>query len=291
MFEGHRVVVCVPSGRYRYLRVMLSYVLAPRFADIIDEIRLWVNTDVPSDVEYLARMEQTHPKIKRTFAAGRIDRAMYDPSRNHFVFNDSVYRFYQQCVEDDTIYLKIDDDICYIDDAFFENMLRAVLDREKHNFACVANVFNIPYVTKVLQDRGTIADVQGHSTGDPRCPVACTNGEFAAYIHEQFLTIASEGRVKDLFFDSHPIYGRARIGTMAWTGKSFQSFGGRVGPRDEVELTTKIPETLLKPLWIVGNAQVTHFAFSHQRAVLEDKTDILQRYLALATRLNGDVAA
>jgi hypothetical protein len=101
----------------------------------------------------------------------------------------------------------------------------------------------------------------------------------------------NEDRVQDLFFDSHAITGRQRIGTMAWTGRNFQLFGGRVGPRDEVELTTKIPETLMKPLWIVGNALVCHFAFSHQRAELEDKTDTLTRYLKLSVQLNGDVAA
>ena len=78
---------------------------------------------------------------------------------------------------------------------------------------------------------------------------------------------------------------------MAWTGESFQQFAGAVGPRDEVELTTRIPEMLLKPLWIVGDAVVCHLAFSHQRGVIEDCTDILGRYQALSIKLNGDVAA
>lgn len=291
MFEEHRVVVCIPSGRYRYLRVLLPYLLAERNAGIIDEIRLWVNTDVQSDLDYFARMERTHPKIKQVFAGGRLDKVVYDASRAHYQYNDSIYRFYGTCTDPDTIYVKIDDDICFIHDKFFENMLKAVLEREKLNYACVANVFNIPYVSKVLQDRGTINDKMGHSTGDPRCPFACTDGDFAVDIHKQFLNVVQENRLDDLFFDSHQITGRQRIGTMAWTGRNFQLFGGRVGPRDEVELTTRIPETLLKPLWMVGNALVAHFAFSHQRAALEDRSDTLARYLALSVQLNSDVAA
>lgn len=291
MYQGNRVVICIPSGRYRYLRVLLPYLLAERNAHIIDEIRLWVNTDEPTDLEYFARMEQQHPRIKRVFNAGRLDKNLYDATRNHYQYNDSIYRFYRDCTESGTIYLKVDDDICYVHDEFLTNMCKAVLEREATNYACVANVFNIPYVTKLLQERGNIDDKLGMSTGDPRCPYACTNGDFAAHIHKQFLDIVEGGDVRDLYFSSHFLTGRQRIGTMAWTGNSFKQFGGRVGPRDEVELTTKIPETLLKPLWIVGDAVVAHFAFSHQRAVLEDHTNILGRYLMLSVKLNGDVAA
>jgi hypothetical protein len=291
MFEGHRVVVCVPSGRYRYLRVLLPYLMSERCSSLVDEVRLWVNTDVDSDLAYFERMEQRFPKVKRVFNSAPLDKIMYDERRNHYQYNNSVYRFYHDCVEDNTVYVKVDDDICFIHDSFFPNMLKAVLGREATNYACVGNVFNVPYVTKLLQDRGTLGDALGHSTGDPRCPHACTNGEFAAYIHKQFLDIVDRNDVESLFFSSHYITGRQRIGTMAWTGRSFQRFGGKVGPRDEVELTTRIPETLLKPLWMTGDAVVCHFAFSHQRATLEDATNVLGRYLELSIRLNGDVAA
>lgn len=290
MFQGHRVVVCVPSGRYRYLRVLLPYLLADRNASIVDEVRLWVNTDVVTDLEYFHRMEQTFPKVKRAFASGQLNKALYDARRAHYQYNDSIYRFYASCVEDDTIYVKVDDDICFIHDEFFNNMLSAVIAREVNNYACVANVFNIPYVTKVLQERGKIEDKLGRSTGDPRCPFACTDGEFAAYIHKQFLDLAESNNTKELYFNGREIYGRQRIGVMAWTGKSFQQFGGQVGPRDEVELTTRIPELLQKPLWMAGDALVCHFAFSHQRAVLEDQTNILGRYLLLGFNANGDTA-
>ena len=292
MFDGRKVVICVPSGRYRYLRVLLPYLLADRHADVIDEIRLWVNTDVPTDLEYFIRMEQKFPKVKRMLKTGQLAKQAYDARRGHYQYNDSIYRFYADCIEPNTLYCKIDDDICFIHDDFFKNMLRATVDREPWNYACVGNVFNIPYTTKLLQDRGTLGDALGHSPeGNPRCPVACTNGEFAAYIHKQFLDMIDNSEVENVYFQSHFIQGRQRIGTMAWTGESFRQFGGRVGPRDEVELTTRIPETLLKPLYIVGSAVVAHFAFSHQRAVLEDQTNILGRYLQLSVKLNGDIAA
>lgn len=290
MFQGRRVIVCIPSGRYRYLRILLPYLLAPRF-NVIDEICLWVNTDVQSDLDYFARMEQVHPKVKRVHASGGLTKALYDAKRDHWQFNDGIYKFYKYCVEPNTLYLKIDDDICFIHDDFFTHMLGAILERERTNYACVANVLNIPYTSQVLQDRGTFDDKYGHSTGNPRCPYACTSGDFAANLHRQILDLIAVGDIESVYFDSRHITGRQRIGIMGWTGESFQQFGGRVGPRDEVELTTKIPETLLKPLWMVGNAVAVHLAFSHQRAVIEDHTNILGRYLQVSIGLNGDIAA
>jgi hypothetical protein len=265
--------------------------LSQRNAQVIDEIRLWVNTDVQSDLDYFARMEQTHAKITRVPNPGPLNKSLYDASRDHYQFSDGIFRFYRHCVEHNTLYVKIDDDICYVHPDFFTNLFANVIAREKTNYACVGNVLNIPYTSKILQDRGTLDDKFGHSTGDPRCPFACTSGDFAVGLHRQILDIISINDIESVYFDSHYITGRARIGVMAWTGENFQAFGGRIGERDEVELTTRIPEMLLKPLWIVGNAVVAHFALSHQRAALEDSTNILGRYLAMSIQLNGDTAA
>src|SRR5271170_5486717 len=118
MFQGRKVVICVPSGRYRYLRVLLPYLLAPRFADVIDEIQLWVNTDVASDLEYFIRMEKTFPRVKRVLQRGPLTKLLYDAKRDHWQFNDGIYRFYAGCVEPQTLYCKIDDDICFVHDDF-----------------------------------------------------------------------------------------------------------------------------------------------------------------------------
>jgi len=292
MFQDKRVVICIPSGRYRYMRILLPYLLADRFASIIDEIQLWVNTDEPADLAYFERLEATFPKVKRIFSPGPLKKELYDARRKHFQYSSSIHLFYAACVAPNTIYVKMDDDICYVHDEFFENLMPVVIERAPTNFACVTNVFNIPHITKILQDEGVIGDVLGHCTGDPRCPYACTNGEFAAYIHRQFLDILNAGNVKSLYFVNAelPIQ-HQRIGVMAWAGENFALFGGRVGPRDESDLTKGIPRALKRPLYLVGNALVSHFAFSHQRAVLEDQTDILTRYLRISIGLNGDIAA
>jgi hypothetical protein len=291
MYKGHRVVVCIPSGRQRYLRVLLPYLLASRHASVVDEVQLWVNTDAAGDLEYFKRMEKTHPKVKRVEAPGPLSKALYDASRAHYQFNDSIFRFYRACVDPGTLYLKMDDDICYLHDDFFTRLCDGVLAREATNYACVANVFNVPYVTVQQQQRGTIDASLGTATTDPRCPVACTDGAFAAHIHRAFLRLYEGGRIDELAFDSREIIGRQRIGAMAWAGRNFARFGGKVGPQDEVELTTRIPEALQMPLWMQGDAIASHFAFSHQRAHLEDTTNLLERYLALSIRLNSDVAA
>src|SRR5579863_8667225 len=114
MFSGHRVVVCIPAGRQRYMLVLLPYLLAERHS-LVDEVHLWVNTDVPEDLAYFERMESQHRKVRRVNADldGPLRKATYDASRDHHQYSDSICRFYRRCVEPGTVYVKMDDDICF----------------------------------------------------------------------------------------------------------------------------------------------------------------------------------
>lgn len=281
MLADRKVIVCIPSGRYKYLRILLPYLLNEQNSKIVDEVQLWVNTNAEIDLAYFEKVEQNFTIVKRVFVRGTLKNDVHQ-------FNDYVYRFYKNCTSPDTVYVKMDDDICYVHHDFLENFVKITIECEQSNLACVGNVFNVPYVTKLLQEKGVITDVAGKSTGDPRCPIACVDGKFAANIHDQFLNLIEQNQIEKLFFDSHNLKGRQRIGAMAWTGKNFALFNGEVLPSDEVDLTTTIPNKLGMPLHIVGNAVVSHFAFSHQRDFLESKTDVLERYLRLSIDMNGD---
>lgn len=279
MLQDRRVVVVIPSGRERYMRVLLPYLVNN---DEVDQIQLWQNTDEQSDIAFFESMAKTYPKVAVLQAGGELTKSLYDASRNHYQYSDGIYRYYPVCVDPNTIYVKMDDDICWVHPDFFSNLVKGVIDHEHTNYACLANVFNVPHTTKIHQDKDVLDDTLGHCTGDPRCPYACTNGPFAAHLHEQFLALLATNETEKLYFQSQEIKGRARIGVLAWTGENFAAFGGAVGPYDEKELTVRIPTMLGKPLWMIGDALVSHYAFSHQRAHLEDNTNILAEYARIA---------
>ena len=286
MLQDHRIVAVIPCGRERYLRALLPYLLSDR-CGCVDEVHMWVNTDVQSDLEFFAAMEAKHPKLKRVFTGGQLRKGLYDASRNHYQYNDSVNRFYPLCVDHKTVYVKLDDDICYVHPGFFEAICGEAIAREGKAFGVLGNVWNVPLTSKLHQERGIIDHRFGACTGDPRCPVACTNGEFAAYLHERFFELLAANELDRLRFPSFDITGRNRIGAMAWLGETFARFGGHVGDADEKELTQRLPQSLDLPLRMCGDAIVSHFCFSHQRAFCEDHTDTLQRYQQLAVQQTG----
>ena len=51
MLDTTRIVVVTPAGRKRYLEILFRYILKLR--PIMDEYRLWVNTENNEDIEYM----------------------------------------------------------------------------------------------------------------------------------------------------------------------------------------------------------------------------------------------
>src|SRR5881392_2415740 len=111
MLNGiHKVVAVTPAGRKRYLAVLLPYVLKNRH--LIDEYQLWVNTKDDWDIGYIKSVRDKWPELIRLIwpsipAAG----------------SASVFQFYRYCTAERTIYIKLDDDICFIQDGALEELL------------------------------------------------------------------------------------------------------------------------------------------------------------------------
>lgn len=287
MFKNRRIVVCIPSGREKYLRILLPFLLSDR-SKIVDEVQLWVNTNVPKDLAYLQSVgTKFAPKVKNVANDGLIVRGTYDIVRSNFLFADSVCHFYRKTIEPNTIYVKLDDDMCWIHPDFFENLCADLLLVENRCFFVSANVMNIATSSKIYQDMGVLGVDAGISTGDARCPVACIDGKFAKYLHERFLELYAANETEKLYFTSYEATGRHRIGAIAYTGETFARFGGCVESADEKDLTQVISRRFGMPMRTCGNALICHFASAHQRALLEDETDILDRYLAIATKETG----
>jgi len=287
MYKDRRVVVCVPCGRKKYLRVLLPFLLSER-AKIVDEVQLWINTDVTEDLQYLKTVsDQFANKLRRVVNDGQIVRAAYDAARSNFIFADSICFFYKKTVEPDTIYIKLDDDMCWIHPDFFVNLCDDLIANEDRCFFVSANVMNIATSSKIYQDMGVVGTEAGICTSDARCPIGCIDGKFAKYLHERFLELHANDEVEKLYFESYEATGRHRIGAIAYTGETFAKFGGHVSAADEKDLTQIIARRLGLPMRTCGNALICHFASAHQRALLEDETDILDRYLKIATIETG----
>lgn len=285
MFQDRRVVVCVPCGRERFLRVLLPYLYNRKRFPEIDEIQLWVNTDVEADVEYIRAQAKADDRV-RLIELGLPEGVAFDASRDHYQFNNSVYRFYRKTVEPNTLYFKVDDDIVYVHPGFFANAAAETLRNADNGFITLCNVVNVPLTTSMHQANKVLDTSKGTSDGDPRCPVACTDGKFAVHLHRCFMKLHKDARLGELMLPSFTPNRGVRIGAMCYLGETFRLFDGVVNYRDESDLTGELPRRLNREIRFVGDALCSHFAFSHQLYELE-KTNLLKRYEALSRQENA----
>jgi hypothetical protein len=292
MIQDRKIVVVIPSGRERYMCVLMPYLLNPAVSGLVDRVDLWVNTDERADLEYFDSLEKKHfPLIRRVFDDKDLIKVCYDPSRNHFQYNGGVHKFYPYAIDPKTIYIKLDDDICYIHPDFFKNIVEYTIAHPEC-FSVLGNVVNIPKTSYLYQRMGLLTTAAGVCQDDPRDRYSCKSGEFAFEVHKMFMQLQAENRLEELYFKDyvHPRGLMTRIGVMAWAGETFAEFGGAVGAWDEKDICEGLPVKTGRSIHYCGNALTSHFAFSHHRAVLEDKTDMLDKYYKLALKLNQGIA-
>ncbi|MBA3922196.1 MAG: hypothetical protein H0X31_11035, partial [Nostocaceae cyanobacterium] len=84
MFENYKVVAVTPSGRQRYLEILIPYILKDK--GIIDEYHLWVNTSDASDISYIESLQNKFPSFIKLVWSSLIPNG-----------SATVYQFYQYC--------------------------------------------------------------------------------------------------------------------------------------------------------------------------------------------------
>lgn len=277
-YQDRKVIVCIPCGSEKFLKVLLPYVLGSS-SGLIDEVYLWINTTVESDLSYIRKVQRAFPQKIKCWAL---------PPDVKVGDEGAASYFYRTTTNPRTIYFKLDDDICYVHPEFFKAACDELLQNEKSSFAVLCNAFNTPITTKIHQDNMTIADGFGRGTGDAACSISCNDGDFAKEMHVRFLNLAAMGQLKDLYFGSFNVVGKNHSVAMCYAGETFSRFNGEIGADVEKEIAERIPQALGMSLRICGKALCSHFAFPNQLSVL-DSTNTLARYEQISLMENGEL--
>jgi len=299
MIEGYKIKPFVPCGRKQTLSILVRYFQKHR--DVIDEVMLWLNTDVESDIDYindLAKKDSlfkvyTIPEGYKFYHKG--ESTPQDRARNDYgPLQWNTGRFFEYCVDPSTIYIRFDDDIVYIEDDFFQNIVRFRLEHPEY-WAVFGNIWNNAIISYLHQQEGNIGFDYGECSTWCMDDVGWGNGEFAEYIHEILLDKVKNKSIKDLY-----LKGGAGNEDVSWNGfgyeltsgyrfsiSNFAIFGSDYAPFDgkfedldeEIWLTEKIPLLTGKKNIICPDALVSHFTFSpHQKPHIFSNTDLLKRY-------------
>jgi hypothetical protein len=285
VIDGKRVVAWTPFGRERTVSILVEYLRREHERGVVDEYWLCLNTDPEQvgDLRYAYTLEKRLPGLVRL-----LERPDGLPFRSPKQRNTGA--FYRYMTDRDSVFVRLDDDIVYLEESAIERLVRAKLQM-RPTLCCHALMWNNAITSWFLQQAGVIPFEYGRVL-EPYCmdPVGWADGEFAVAIHRLLLERVEAGAAESMFlYQDMPL----RLGQQ-FSVSAFASLGddyanlaepGVLEPDEEEHWhTVHMPKVIGSPNIIVGDALVSHFTFMpQQRVVLA--TDVLDRYRALAGKL------
>lgn len=264
MFGSYKVVVNTAAGRRRYMQYLIPQVLA---CDIVDRYDLWINTMNSQDIGFFKYLASKYPKINLIWQPDGIVNG-----------NKTINIFYKQCMDENTIYFKLDDDIIWMEDDLIEKMVRFRVDHPDY-FLVSPLVVNNSLTTYLLQVHNRIK-LYDYQMASSIHPILWESGKFALDLHNWFLHKYLEtGKYEELHIGGAKPMGLTRfsINAVMWFGSEMKRMKGEVPGDDEEYLSCIYPaKSGMANAWN-GDTLCAHFAFYTQRNRL-DSEDILGQY-------------
>lgn len=268
----YKCIIVTPAGRKQYLEILVKHLTKQK--DSFEEWHLWKNTSNPDDLKYLHDLADTHLWIKV------IEAADSDPS----VGNLNIYRFFDFARDPNTIYIRLDDDIVWLDDNFISELYEARIKHPSY-FLVYPQIINNGLISHIQQRIGVFKfphfveyACMGNAWSDPSISNA---------LHHQFLdTIESQtlDKWRNCFNKWIAlVHERISINSFAFFGKTFANI--QVGLDEEDWLSCAYPRESGLFNIVVGSPMCVHYAFFTQRPTLDTVPSILERYKVIANKL------
>lgn len=267
--SGHRLVVCTPAGRRRYLEVLARHVLADPF---VDEWRLWANTEDAADLAWMDALAAEEPLVK-------IHRPSW-PLEGNF----SIHKYFPACCDPKAVYVRLDDDIVYCGRHSISNLAAHRIDHPEP-FLVYGNVLNNGITSHIQQRAGQLTKKFGIVGYECKDPVGWDSGPFAVSLHRAFLDdtygppVAGQWMINNWELWH---YERCSINAISWLGRDFAAFNGTFDRDEEVWLSCVGPRERGRPNKIYGASLFVHYAFGPQRSAVDADPAILAGYRKLA---------
>jgi len=279
MLNKKKIVIVTPAGRKRYMEILLKYIL--REKDIIDEYRIWVNTKNQEDLDYFNELKEKYPdfitldeRFKEEHDCGS---------------NINIFRFFDKCTEENTVYIRLDDDIVWLESNFIKKLAEFRIKNPKP-FLIYGAILNNAVIDSIVQKLGLYSNLPpiGYNCLDEngwRSPEVAV--EKHNYLIDNYL---SKLKTPPKLFDNWMLnnYERVSINCISWLGEEFAKFEGKVDHDEESWLSVVRPDTTKNPNMIYGGVYCVHYAFYTQREHV-NKMNILKQYQKFSTYLDVDV--
>ena len=294
MYRDYRIVGVTPAGRKRYMQLLVPYIMDNKH--LFDEYRFWINTNEPEDLAYIDELCSLHPDFfrKETLADSRPD-LVSTSARVQL-----IRHFFRNCTDNETIYMRFDDDICWIHPQAIQRLLDFRIDNPEPFlvYPAIINSGRTAYIHQVMGFNPERLLKGWPGKGFNEFNLIKSPPEIAQRLHDAFLECVKQGHVDHLFFGRYFIrnYERVPINCIAFYGRDFATFEGIVGDdkdhwQEELWLTQVKARELGRPSCIWGQSLMAHFAFHTQRNHLEENTNLYLQYKLLCAQRRAYITA
>lgn len=266
MYQGYRIVCVTPAGRRRYMKLLAPLVLS---SPLVDRYDVWLNTEDAGDLAFLEEVRQLAPDRVRLVAHPDGKAPGWD----------AIHGFARTAQDADAIYIRLDDDIVWLEPGFFETLLRFRIDNPRF-FLVMPLVINNAVCSHILWTCGKIKTSRfvGAACMDQ---VGWREAAFAVALHRMLLDLARRGETHRLHCGQREIaMNRFSVNVICWFGRDMAAIGGEVGPPEEEELSNIIPARLGRTNCFCTDTIASHFAFYIQREAV-DRSGLLEDYAGL----------
>jgi hypothetical protein len=281
MLGNQPVVMFTFAGRQRYMEMLVHYSL--RCRPFVDKHAICVHTANPRDLEYIHGLFAKYPDyfvpVEIGFKAG--------PPR--------YSQFFEHFTDPNTFYVKLDDDIIWMEDGAIEALVR-YKQANPGLLMAFSNTVNNGLCNHLHQRTGALrsnlilpwdAYFVSYGADAPRIH-QCKDA------HESFLDNLKNGKLNLYKFSQWRLQEgniRFSINCLCMTGPDIQGMlpvfnaerekNNTLSADDESVMSEQLPGLTGRINAICGTSLVCHYAFGVQHAYLSETHNILDRYRSL----------
>lgn len=260
-----RIVITI-THRTDTIEILSHYLNKQRTS--FDEWHIWLNSSDEEIKKYLSQ---------------QLDAIIIQPDRSNPLDKlENLHIFYKQdAVDINTNYLKLDDDIVWLEPSFIENIF-SKREVDSEHFLIYPNIINNSVLSNIHMRFGNIP-------WNDRCwynfmdPVGWGNPLFAEMLHNIFISDLKNNTYHKWHFNRWNLDYKEQISinSICWTGADFSRFAQTMVGNDEFWINNYGPSLVNKQSIIDGSMICSHYAFHPQKSHL-DSTSILEEYKKLA---------
>lgn len=289
MIRDHKIIAFTPVGRKRYMDLLAAHLKREHDAGHIDEWIVFNNAYKAEDSTYCDQLAEKWPWVtvlREKALTG------HDTAGGKFVWRrpDHIADFYKHAPmkqRGKVIYVRLDDDIVYIDENCIERLVNYRLDNP-NPFLVFPVIINNVRTSYHMQQQGVVSADWG--IRNEMCDeVAWKHSDYIAQLHMKALNAIEAGNLVDTFRLKSEQYSDPEWEAGHISINSFAIFGDDMAACDvhrdeEGYLSQWRPKALGRQNARCGDAMLIHFAY-HTQTEFMDMTGMLNDYVKIAPPL------